>query len=96
VAIKIEAPSALALAASTCLRCSRDLPAYRSPVVPPSYQYELRRGTMIVATGHVTNDEPLEVGRLIKIGGREGVIRTINPILGKSELRIVVQLPDRT
>jgi hypothetical protein len=51
---------------------------------------------MIVATGHVTNDEPLEVGRLIKIGGREGVIRTINPILGKSELRIVVQLPDRT
>jgi hypothetical protein len=63
-------------------------------VTPASYRYELRRGDEIVATGHLTNDEPLEVGQSIKIGEGEGVIETIEPLLRDRELRIVVQLPD--
>jgi hypothetical protein len=58
-----------------------------------TYRYELRRGDEIVATGHLTNDEQLEVGQSIKIGKHEGVIRTIEPLLRDDELRIVVQLP---
>jgi hypothetical protein len=63
-------------------------------VSPATYRYELRRRGEIVATGHLTNDEPLQVGQSIKIGKREGVIQTIEPLLGDRELRIVVQLPD--
>jgi hypothetical protein len=58
------------------------------------YRYELRRGDEILATGHLTNDESLEVGQSIKIGKREGVIQTVEPLVGELELRIVVQLPD--
>ena len=58
------------------------------------YRYEIRRGDEILATGRLTNDEPLEAGQSIKIGKREGVIQTVEPLLGESELRIVVQLPN--
>jgi hypothetical protein len=57
------------------------------------YRYEIRRGDEILATGHLTNHEPLEAGQSIKIGKREGVIQTVEPLLGESELRVVVQLP---
>jgi hypothetical protein len=63
-------------------------------VAQAAYRYELRRGDEILATGHLTNDEPLEAGQSIKIGTREGVIQTVEPLLGESELRIVVHLPD--
>jgi hypothetical protein len=63
-------------------------------VRPATYRYELRRRDEIVATGRLTNDEPLQVGQPIKIGGREGVIQTIEPLLRDRELRIVVQLRD--
>jgi hypothetical protein len=56
------------------------------------YRYELRRGGEIVATGHLTNDEPLEVGQTLSIGGRQGVIQVIEPTLRATELRVVVQL----
>jgi hypothetical protein len=68
--------------------------AYGSVVKRATYRYELRRGAAIVATGHVTIDEPLEVGQSISIGKREGVIETIEPLLRDRELRIVVRLPD--
>jgi hypothetical protein len=61
-------------------------------VAPQTYRYELRRGDEIVATGHLTNDVPLEVGESIRIGSLEGVIQTIEPVLRDPELRIVVQL----
>jgi hypothetical protein len=38
------------------------------------------------------NDEPLEVGQCLSIGGRQGVIQAIEPTLRAPELRVVVQL----
>ena len=56
------------------------------------YRYELRRGDEVVATGHLSREEPLEVGDRLPIGGREGIVRTVEPLLGELELRLVVQL----
>jgi hypothetical protein len=56
------------------------------------YRYEVRRGDEVVATGHLSCDEPLEVGGRLLIGGREGIVRTIEPLLGEREFRLVVQL----
>ena len=61
---------------------------------PATYRYELRRGDEIVATGHLTNEEPLEVGQSLSIGNRQGVIQAIEPTLSAPELRVVVQLRD--
>ena len=61
------------------------------------YRYELRRGDEIVATGHLIREEPLEVGDRLEITGQPGIVRTIEPLLGERELRLVVQLVrDRT
>lgn len=54
--------------------------------------YELRQGDEVVATGHLSREWPLEVGERVSIGGREGIVRTIEPLLGQQELRLVVQL----
>lgn len=56
------------------------------------YRYELRRGDEVVATGHLTREQPLEVGELIEIGGQQGIVRTVEPLLGDPEVRLVVQL----
>jgi hypothetical protein len=56
------------------------------------YRFELRRADEIIATGHLSPEEPLEVGDAIRIGRRQGIIRTIEPLLGEPELRMVVQL----
>lgn len=56
------------------------------------YVYELRRGDEIVATGRLSQDEPLEVGDRLEIAQREGIVRSIEPVLGESALRVVVQL----
>jgi hypothetical protein len=58
----------------------------------PEYRYELRRGDEVVATGHFGREQPLEVGEQITIGGSTGIVRTIEPLLGERELRLVVQL----
>jgi hypothetical protein len=57
-----------------------------------SYRYELRSGNEILATGHLTREAPLEVGDRITIGRSEGIVRETEPMLGESELRLVVQL----
>jgi hypothetical protein len=57
-----------------------------------AYRFELRRAEDVVATGHVSWEEPLEVGDSITIGRRQGIIRTIEPLLGEQEMRLVVQL----
>ncbi len=57
-----------------------------------SYRYELRKGSEIIATGHLTRAEPLEVGDRIEVGGVHGLVRAIEPILGEQELRLVVEL----
>jgi hypothetical protein len=58
----------------------------------PDYRYELRRGDVLVATGHLSREEPLEVGQRITIGSQPGIVRTIEPQLGERELHLVVQL----
>lgn len=57
-----------------------------------SYRYELRRGDEIVATGHLTREEALQVGDRIVIGSRPGIVRSIDAQLGESELRLEVQV----
>jgi hypothetical protein len=56
------------------------------------YRYELRRGEEVIATGYFSRDLPLEVGERIALAGRRGIVRTIEPVLGQHELRLVVQL----
>jgi hypothetical protein len=58
------------------------------------YRYELRLGDEMIATGHLTHEEPLKVGDRITIGGRAGVVRDVDPLLGDHELRLVLQLSD--
>ena len=58
----------------------------------PDYRYELRLADEVVATGHLTRDEPLDVGEQVVIGGRAGTVRSIEPRLGERELDVVVQL----
>ena len=57
-----------------------------------NYRYELRRGDEVVATGHLSREQRLEVGGRLEIGGQLGIVRTIEPLLGEQELRLVVQL----
>jgi hypothetical protein len=56
------------------------------------YRYELRRGDEIIATGHLTHQTPLDVGDRITIGRAEGIVREIEPTLGGTERRLVIQL----
>lgn len=58
----------------------------------PDYRYELRRGDEVVATGHLGREQPFEVGERITIGSQAGIVRSVEPLLGERELRLVVQL----
>jgi len=56
------------------------------------YRYELRRGEEVIATGHLTREQPFEVGDRVEIGGAAGTVRAVEPLLGERELRLVVQV----
>lgn len=71
---------------------TRARPILLFPVDGQEYRYELRRGDELIATGHLSRQEPLEVGDRIKIGRRDGIVRIVEPLLGGRELRLVVQL----
>jgi hypothetical protein len=58
----------------------------------PDYRYELRRGDEAIATGHLSREQPLEIGERLAIGSRVGIVRDVEPLLGEYELRLVVQL----
>lgn len=61
-----------------------------------AYRFELRQADETIATGHLSPAEPFEVGDLVTIGRRVGIVRTIEPLLAEPELHLVVQLlPDR-
>jgi len=62
------------------------------PMSAINYKYELRRGEEIVATGHLSREQPLAVGERLTIGTRVGIVRTVEPLLVERELRLVVQL----
>jgi hypothetical protein len=61
-------------------------------VLVPDYRYELRRGEEVIATGHLSREERLEVGERITIGSQAGIVRSVEPLLHERELRLVVQL----
>ena len=46
----------------------------------------------MIATGHLSREQPLEVGERIPIGSYTGIVRDVEPLLGEHELRLVVQL----
>jgi len=48
------------------------------------YRYELRRGDQVVATGHLSREQPLGVGERLEIGRQLGIVRTIEPLLGEA------------
>jgi hypothetical protein len=77
-------------AAAAFLSACRRTVAY--PMSDLEYVYELRQGEEVVATGRLSRAQPLEVGERLSIGGRDGIVRTIEPLLGGRELRLVVQL----
>jgi len=58
----------------------------------PDYRYELRRGDEVIATGHFSREQPLEVGERLTIGSHSGIVRAVEPLLGERELHLVVQL----
>lgn len=61
-------------------------------MVGVDYRYELRGGDEVVATGHLSREQPLEVGDRIEVGGQRAIVRTIEPLLGELELRLVLRL----
>ena len=58
----------------------------------PEYRYELRRGDEVIATGHLNRERPFEVGERLTIGSQSGIVRSVEPLLGEREVRLVVQL----
>ena len=46
----------------------------------PEYRYELRRGDEVIATGHLSSEQPFEAGERITIGSRSGIVRSIEPV----------------
>ena len=58
----------------------------------PEYRYELRCGDEMIATGHLSHEQPLEASDRIMLGSRTGIVRDVEPLLGEHELRLVVQL----
>jgi len=53
------------------------------------YRYELRRGDEVVATGRLNREQRLEFGDRIQVGGQAWNVRTVEPLLGELELRLV-------
>jgi hypothetical protein len=56
------------------------------------YRYELRGGDEVIGSGHLNREQPLEVGDRIEVGGQYAIVRTIEPLLGEPELRLVLRL----
>jgi hypothetical protein len=57
-----------------------------------TYVYELRSGDAIVATGRLATEQPFALGGETEIAGHAGVVRSIEPVIGGREWRVVVQL----
>ena len=76
-------------------RCAKPrivFPAVAVQETMVAYLYELRRGDIVVAIGHLSRDDALEVGEHVVIGGQPGIVHSISPQLIGGELRLVVQL----
>jgi hypothetical protein len=58
----------------------------------PDYRYELRCGEEVIATGPLSQQEPVEVGERITICTHSGIVRSVEPLLDERKLRLVVRL----
>ena len=65
-----------------------------SSVTGVDYRYQPRGGEEVLATGHLSREQPLEVGDRLEVGGQPAIVRTIEPLLGEPELRLVRQFCD--
>ena len=59
--------------------------------VTRDYRYELRQGETTLATGHLREVEPLEVGDRVDVGGVGGTVVAVEPVVGDHEPWLVVQ-----
>jgi hypothetical protein len=51
------------------------------------HRYELRCAEELIATGHLTREEPFELGETIVIGGSVGMVSALEPLVGEHETR---------
>lgn len=56
------------------------------------YRYELRQGDVVVSAGRFARSQTLVIGDRVEIGGRSGIVRAVEPVLGEQAQRLVVQL----
>jgi len=56
-----------------------------------SYRYIVRSDERIIATGRVSLRAPVEVGDQIELSGLNGTVRTVEPVPGEPELRLIVE-----
>jgi hypothetical protein len=61
-------------------------------VAERDYEYELRHGDAVVATGRLALEEPVEVGQRLTIGSQRGIVRGVTPALGDQLPRVIVEL----
>jgi hypothetical protein len=60
------------------------------------YEYELRQGESVIATGRLVQDEPLSVGDRVTVSSKSGIIKSLLPPLGGRPTRITIQLSRST
>lgn len=56
------------------------------------YEYELRTRAEVVATGRLTQEEPLAVGDRITVGTHHGIVSNLLPAIGGRPPRITVEI----
>ena len=56
------------------------------------YRYELRDTNDLLATGHLSLDQPLEAGDHVTIGRTRGQVRSVEATFGSQELQLIVEL----
>jgi hypothetical protein len=59
------------------------------------YEYELRQGGSVVATGELAREEPLQVGERFSHGRVDVVVRDILPALGGRPPRLILEAVTR-
>ena len=57
-----------------------------------AYDYELKRGDEIIATGRLVQERPLVPGETITINGETGIIDSTVPGYGQSPQRLIIKL----
>ena len=56
------------------------------------YRYQLRRDQDVIATGHISFEQPLQVGDRVTIGTSHGIVQSVTPTLQDRELELIVHL----